>query len=320
MLTSYLTNSAAPQKWQPGAAPVAAGDLAWLDLLDPNEEERRYAESMLGAKLPARDQISAIELSSRLRSDRQVLRLNIPGFVRAEGGQGALTPLGFVVSPNLLVSVRYADSIAFTHVAELASKDTMPRNSVDTFVGLIEAIADVGADRMEAISSDLSKLSRAVFSDSRDQRRLLRHALFKVGGMQRQITQIRSAMLGLSRVVSYLCEVSPPWFGTGHHGRLKTVQTDVTSLSEFDQQMNDRLQFLLDAVLGFINNDQNDIMKVLTVFSVVTIPPMILAGIWGMNFKSIGEYDWPHGYAFALTMIVISVIVPLVIFKWKKWF
>ena len=65
------------------------------------------------------------------------------------------------------------------------------------------------------------------------------------------------------------------------------MRNDVASLSEFDQQMNDRLQFLLDAVLGFINNDQNDIMKVLTVITVVTIPPMILAGIWGMNFKSI---------------------------------
>ena len=73
-------------------------------------------------------------------------------------------------------------------------------------------------------------------------------------------------------------------------------------------------------MLGFINNDQNDIMKVLTVITVVTIPPMILAGIWGMNFKSIPEYDWPHGYAFGLTMIGLSMLLPLLYFKWKKWF
>ena len=85
-------------------------------------------------------------------------------------------------------------------------------------------------------------------------------------------------------------------------------------MSEFQQQLNDRLQFMLDAVLGFINNDQNDIIKVLTIVSVVTVPPMILAGIWGMNFKSIPEYDWPHGYAFALSMIVLSMLIPLIWF------
>jgi magnesium transporter len=83
--------------------------------------------------------------------------------------------------------------------------------------------------------------------------------------------------------------------------------------------MSERLQFLLDAVLGFINNDQNDIMRVLTIVSVATVPPMILAGIWGMNFKSIPEYNWQHGYAFALTMIVVSMVLPLIGFRLKKW-
>jgi magnesium transporter len=289
-------------------------------MVDPSEDERRYVESILGAKLPQRDQLSAIEVSSRLRSANEILRLNIPAFVRAEGGEGAMTPLGFVLTPKLLVSLRYAESYAFKHMAEAALKADAPQTSVDTFVDLLESIVDVGADRMEAISVDMSKLSRAIFSENRDQRHLLRTALFKVGRMQRQITQIRSAMLGASRVVAFVCEHPPAWFDEKLHVPFKTILADVASLSEFDQQMNDRLQFLLDAVLGFINNDQNDIMKVLTIVSVVTIPPMILAGIWGMNFKTIGEYDWPHGYAFALSMIALSVIVPLLIFKWKKWF
>jgi magnesium transporter len=93
----------------------------------------------------------------------------------------------------------------------------------------------------------------------------------------------------------------------------------MSSLSEFQQQLSDRLQFMLDAVLGFINNDQNDIMRVLTIVSVVTVPPMILAGIWGMNFKSIPEYNWAHGYAFGLSMIVLSMVLPLVWLKIKKW-
>lgn len=319
MLTSYSAKSGALPP-QSAATMPGKGNAIWLDLLDPNDAERAEAESILGARLPSRDQVSAIELSSRLNADERMLRLNIPSFVRADGGKGQLTPLGFVLTPELLVSIRYADALSFDHMAELARAGNSPVSSVDTFVTLLEAIVDVGADRIEAISNELSKLSRAVFSETRDQRHVLRTALFKLGSMQRQTIQTRLAMLGVSRVVSYLCEVAPPWIEPKFHSQFKTVQSDVVSLAEFDQQLNDRIQFLLDAVLGFINNDQNDIMKVLTIVSVVTIPPMILAGIWGMNFKSISEYDWPHGYAMALTVMAISVIVPLAIFKWKKWF
>ena len=193
------------------------------------------------------------------------------------------------------------------------------RSGTDVFIALIEGIVDVAADRLEELGNKLSNLSEQVFTDSREARSKLRRALLEVGLMQRQVTQIRSAMLGVSRVIIYLCDSAPPWIDPQLHGRFRAIQGDISSLSEFQQQLNDRLQFMLDAVLGFINNDQNDIMKVLTIVSVVTVPPMILAGIWGMNFKSIPEYDWPHGYAFGLSMIVLSMLIPLIWFKSKKW-
>ena len=319
MLTIHTTHPAACSVWKPGAA-APSDTPVWLDLLDPDAAERGHAESLLGAKLPQREQISAIELSSRLHADNEILRLNVPAFARAEAGRGAMTPLGFVLTPKLLVSIRYAESLAFAHTSKLATAADAPNGSIETFIALIEAIVNVAADRMEETSGEMSKLSRAVFADERGQRGLLRGTLFKVGAMQRQIVQLRAAMLGVSRVIAYLCESAPNWIDKKHLQRLKTMQTDIGSLNEFDQQLSDRLQFLLDAVLGFINNNQNDIMKVLTIVSVLTIGPMTLAGIWGMNFKSIAEYDWPHGYAMALAAMTVSVIVPLVIFKWKKWF
>jgi magnesium transporter len=318
VLTIHSTHPPTLTVWKPDSPPVAAP--VWLDLLEPNDAERAHAESLLGAPLPQRDQIGAIELSSRLRSDNAILRLNIPAFARAESGQGAMTPLGFVLTPKLLISVRYAESLAFDHASKFATAADAPDNAPDTFVGLIESIVNVSADRMEETAATLSKLSRAVFADESGQRGLLRGALFKVGAAQRQIVQLRSAMLGLSRIVAYLCEVAPDWVGKKQLDRFKMIQTDIGSLNEFDRQLSDRLQFLLDAVLGFINNAQNEVMKVLTIVSVVTIGPMTLAGIWGMNFKSIGEFDWPHGYAVALVAMAISVVVPLLIFKWKKWF
>jgi len=318
VLTIYWADSNTPLRWQAGSSIPATAPL-WLDLVDPSDEERRYAESVLAAKLPTRDQTSALELSNRMRATATTLRLNLPAFVRAEQGQGAMTPLGFVLTPQLLVSVRYAESLAFNAVDQVIRGADAPDNSVDLFVALLETIVNVGADRLQEIAGDLSRQSRAIFSESGSHSRQLRGALFKVGSMQRQVTQIRQAMLGTARIVTWLRDGAPDWVGADAHARLCTVHTDIGALTEFDQQLNDRIQFLLDAVLGFINNDQNDIMKVLTVITVVTIPPMILAGIWGMNFKSIPEYNWEHGYAFGLTMIVLSMLLPLAWFRWKKW-
>jgi magnesium transporter len=317
MLKIYSPKKSSPQLWQPGSEPAA--DATWIDLMNPNDAEREEAARLLGAALPARDQTSAIELSSRFSSANSVLRLNIPLFVRTGGTSGPMTPLGFVLTPKMLASVRYADSVSFDQVGAAMSAADAPESGSAVLVALIEGIVDVAADRLEDLGNKLSSLSELVFADSRETRTQLRSALLQVGMMQRQVTQIRAAMLGVSRVVIYLCDSAPTWIDSKLHGSFRAIQGDVSSLNEFQQQLDDRLQFMLDAVLGFINNDQNDIMKVLTVVSVVTVPPMILAGIWGMNFKSIPEYNWAHGYAFGLSMILLSMLIPLIVFKRKKW-
>jgi magnesium transporter len=97
------------------------------------------------------------------------------------------------------------------------------------------------------------------------------------------------------------------------------LRRDIASLNDFDTHLNDKLQFLLDATLGFINIAQNNVMKVLTVVSVVGIPPVLIAGIYGMNFKNMPEYDWSFGYAYGLAMIVLTTLIPLGIFKWRNW-
>jgi magnesium transporter len=317
MLKIYSQSSTSPQVWRPGSDPTSAP--LWIDLIDPSEEERQHAASLLGTKIPTRDETSALELSSRLRSSKSELRLNVPSFIRTHDTRGPMTPLGFILTPNMLASVRYAESLSFDQVAANMNGEDAPKNGIDVFIALMQEIVDVAADRLEDLGNKLSSLSEIVFIDSRGARSWLRSALLQVGVMQRQVNQIRAAMLGLSRIITYLCDSAPHWIDSQLHGDFREIQADIGSLNEFQQQLNDRLQFMLDAVLGFINNDQNDIMKVLTIVSVVTVPPMILAGIWGMNFKSIPEYNWAHGYAFGLSMIALSMLVPLIWFKTKKW-
>lgn len=101
--------------------------------------------------------------------------------------------------------------------------------------------------------------------------------------------------------------------------RLRTIQDDLSSLTEYEAYLSDKVQFLLDAVLGFINTKQNDIFQVLTVISIVGIPPTLVASIYGMNFKSMPELNWEWGYPYALVLIVLSAILPIIWFRWRKW-
>ena len=148
---------------------------------------------------------------------------------------------------------------------------------------------------------------------------MLRETLAAIGRKGDVISFIRDSQVGAARIVPYVMSTAADWLPQDLKPRLDTLRQDVASLNDFDTHLNDKLQFLLDATLGFINIAQNNVMKVLTVASVVGIPPVLIAGVYGMNFKSIPEYDWAWGYAYGLALIVVSGIVPLAIFRWRNW-
>jgi magnesium transporter len=146
----------------------------------------------------------------------------------------------------------------------------------------------------------------------------LRDALVDVGLTGDKLSQIRESLLGLQRIAPFACEKAA-WIKPDLQTRLKTIERDIQSLDDFEVHLSNKVQFLLDAILGFINTEQNDIFKVLTIASVVGIPPTFFASMWGMNFKSIPEYNWAHGYAFGLSVIIISTVLPIAWFKWRGW-
>ena len=109
------------------------------------------------------------------------------------------------------------------------------------------------------------------------------------------------------------------WVEAPVKARLKMAGKDVQSLTDYEVHLTDKIQFLLDAALGFITTEQNDLFKVMTVWSVVGIPPVLVAGIWGMNFHFMPELSWPGGYPLALVTIAVSALLPLSWFKWRGW-
>jgi magnesium transporter len=303
-----------------------AREVLWFDLLDPTTEEKASVESKLGLELPSREELSEVETSSRISEERGVLFLSMPIVSRAGAPEEAPSPIGFVLSKDVLLTIRYTQLGSFDKVAARFSKNDAPGSSVETFAALVEEIVDLSADLLEGIAAELDAVSRSVFVKTRGRRHhltrsndALHDTLGDVGNGGNRLSRIRDSLLGLQRIVPFVSEPERDWIPNNMRSRLRIAQGDLLSLTDYETHLSDKVQFLLDAVLGFINTKQNEIFTVLTIVSVVGIPPTLVASIYGMNFKNMPELDWPWGYQYGLTLLILSTILPILWFKWRGW-
>jgi magnesium transporter len=300
-------------------------EVVWIDLLSPTPGEIAAVEEASGLTLPGQAELSEIEMSSRLRTDGDVVCLSATLVHRARTDNPGTTPVGFVLAPELLVTVRYEPLNAFdTH--ERTARGGAP----EVFVGLIEAIVDRMADILETIAAELDLLSHRLFRspsiDGGGQRTRaqenadLRSILRRLGASGDLASKIRDSLLGLGRIVPYVAATRGAELPAAVRTRLDTLRHDLASLSDYETHLLNKTQLLMDATLGLINVEQNDIIKVLTVVSVVGVPPTLVASIYGMNFKYMPELDWAWGYPYGLVLVAISALLPLIWFKWRGWF
>ena len=303
------------------------GKPLWVDLRDPTPEEIARACDEYGLEIPPREQLEEIEFSSRLQYEDEVFTISVPITPHNKSGEGGdeTTPLGFVLTKDILVTVRFSHLHTFTAVMERVKRRR--RTAPDIFMVIIESVIDYGADRLEELRGEALGISRRIFhKEIHEMQRhnvatsnLLRDTLVKIGDMGERMSYIRDTLLVLQRAMPFVTEHGDAWMEPQVKARLKMAAADVQSLNEYEIHLTDKLQFLLDAALGFISTEQNDLFKVMTIWSVVGIPPVLMAGIWGMNFHVMPELSWPWGYPMALATILVSAMVPLGWFKWRGW-
>ena len=121
-------------------------------------------------------------------------------------------------------------------------------------------------------------------------------------------------------MLAFVAANAPDGIPASAKGRIKTLRQDITALNDYETRLTDKVQFLLDSTLGFINIDQNRLFRLLTIFSVLGIPPTFVVGLYGMNFKNMPEYDWQWGYGWGLLVVATSILVPFVCLPRKRWF
>jgi magnesium transporter len=235
-------------------------------------------------------------------------------------GLHELVPVGFVLTARALLSVRFAPVLALEAARATADAEA-PKTAEDAFLRILELVVDRAADALERASAECDELSRGAFRDGGRSRapNRLQKALLRVGDVADRISLVRDALLGVGRIAAYVTEGgregAPPVNAT----RMRAIRTDVTSLTDYEAHLAGKVQFLLDATLGFINIEQNEIVKTLTIASVVGIPPVLVVGIYGMNFHDMPELGWRYGYPMSLALIVVTAALPLVWFKRRGW-
>jgi len=273
---------------------AALAEAAWIDLLDPTPEEVERVREATGLRVPTKHEVSEIESSSRLGFEKGAYYVSTPLVVRSESVELNLAPVGLVLSARVLLTVRFS-AIAALDEARLECMKAAEATAEATFIRILETVVD-----------------RAK-SDG------LREAMQQIGLIANRTTQISDALLGVGRIAAFVTESSLPGAPAVNAGRMKAVRTDIVSLADYETRLSTNMQFMLDATLGFISIEQNEIVKTLTIASVVGVPPVLVAGIYGMNFRFMPELSWQLGYPLAIVLIVVSALLPLLWFKKHGW-
>ena len=295
----------------------------WIDLEEPTHDEERLVERCIGVGVPTQEELAEIEPSSRLYERDGAQYLTVSVLCGVVDGNPTTTPIGFVMAKDRLVTIRYATPKPIRAFTEHVQREPELARDADTvLVRLLDAIIDRLADELEAVSSELEQISSHIFAPDLRARRIpaarLTALLTRIGRSQTLLAKIRYSSVSMSRMLSFLSGSGREQL-KGIQDPIRSLVRDTTSLSQHADFLTDNVLFLLDAALGLISIEQNAAMKVFSWVAVVLMPPTLLAGIYGMNFRNFPELEWQFGYPFAIGLMLASAVIPFWILKRLRW-
>jgi magnesium transporter len=328
MLTAYRLTDKGLEEAAPADGAELPPSTAWIDLLQPTIGEDRVAERFLGAEIPSREETEEIEFSSRFYAEDGAVFMTASVLTGVDMGKPSLTPFTIIVAGDRIATVRYDDLRAVRQFVARASKRGSGCTTAPAiFVGLIEAIVDRTADVLERISKDVDGINHAVFTRETDFRhknvqsgRALEKLISLVGVQGNLAAKARESLASLERLVQYAGLALPAahWKGA-NRARLKLAGRDIRSLEDHVNFLSNKINFLLDATLGLISVEQNEVIRILTVAATVFFPPTLIGTIYGMNFDMMPELHWKFGYALAIGVMLASAIMPFFYFRRRGW-
>lgn len=333
MITAYRVTGDVMQIPAGGFSAGVGEDIVWIDLVAPTVEEEAHIEAMLSLSVPTREDLKDIEPSSRLFTEKGDVFMTASVVWKSETDFPELTDIAFILSKNRLITVRYGEPRAFKLFAAAFQRGPATLcstgepahhhgvNGAILMARLLETIADRTAEILEKEAARIDALSVQVFAGKSRRRppHYLEDRLIDVANHHRLVSKVRESLSTLARLSTFLQSV--PQMQAAEDARLlcSNVARDIQSLSEHVAFIAGNITFLLDASLGLINVEQNAIIKIFSIASVVFLPPTLVASIYGMNFDFMPETHWAAGYPYSLGAMLVSAIVPYLFFRWKGW-
>jgi magnesium transporter len=321
MLTIYDTTGLSLLKHNE-TAPIT-NDTVWFDLLNPTKEEDNHVEALLKISVPTRAEMREIEASSRFYQENGASYMTAYIVHNLDDGTLGSSTLTFILTGNALVTVRYSDIKAFPDfLSRVERGDATCRTGAGIMIGLIETLVERKADLIVEIQDRVDKLAKGVFQlgkrRSRDKK--LDTLLKGVGAEGDLVARAAESATSLERVLhAFKNSAEERNCDAKIHQRLATAERDLVSLAEHMRFLADRIGFLLNATLGLITNEQNLIIKLFSVMAVMMMPPTLVASVYGMNFRHMPELGWVEGYPYALGLMLLSAVIPFLLFRAKGW-
>jgi magnesium transporter len=325
MLAAYVPNGHSLERRDIVSGEEVPDNAVWLDLVNPAPGEDKLIERLLGIAVPTREEMQEIEVSSRLYVENHARYMTATLMCNSDTATPKTTAVTFILSGHRLVTVRYDDPRPFMIVGnKLAPELSGQRDRRNR--------ADRSARRRDRPRRRHSRAHRprgrpGLARHFRARQRGLRPGAVLQGHPQGDRQQGRPDIEGarepgLDRADSYCSLPTRPKGMRWHKDvrlQLQANQRDVLSLSDHATYLSNKITFLLDAMLGVVTIEQNNIIKIFSIAAVALMPPTLIASIYGMNFKHMPELEWTYGYPFAIVLMLAAAILPFVIFKWKKW-
>lgn len=300
--------------------PTAA---VWVDLLEPTVEEEKLVEASLAVEVPTREEMKELETSNRLYEDNGALYMTMTVAAQLDTDRPVSTNVTFILTGNRLVTNRYLDTRPFQQFISYAGKHPASCQSpVAILAGLMEAFVERIADVLERVGADLDNVSSNIFArngngtpTSRD----LRAMIERIGFHGELNSKSRESLVSLGRLLMFV-QQSLPGISAEQRDRFHSISRDVASLSDHTSFLSSKVSFLLEATLGLINVEQNNIIKIFSVAAVLFLPPTLIASIYGMNFHLLPQLPGQYSnFFFSIGLMIGSMGITYALFKRKGW-
>ena len=290
----------------------------WVDMTDPTEEERSWVRSAYDVTMPDEDDVKDIEASARYyEAENGDLHLRTDFRIDYEEGPSQTVTVAFILARNILFSMHAEDLPVFRLVRMRArSRPGSITDYKDVLLDLYATDAEYSADALEGIYRNLEEVSIKVLQEEfTDQDAAA--TLNTIAQEEDLNGRIRRTMMDTRRAVSFL--MRGRLLDSDQFEEARQILRDIESLDGHTSFLFEKINFLMDATVGFININQNKIIKIFSVASVAFLPPTLIASIYGMNFRILPELSWDFGYPFALVLMLLSALAPFWYFRHRGW-